>query len=304
MEGILRSARAAMFAILLVSVLLMWPSTVSLPRPELEETTAALEDYHDCVFLIINGVVPGQAPYLLDEHWDPFDTTFAEIEQLRVGAELALPTIEEGRADLSPLLHMLEPDDREKMLRDVVWVVVTFGEYREDCLSSLEWLTETSEQFEEYQLHPDSTLHDLDQAILAGNPDALVKLPIVERTVPAASALVWILVLIPVYLYLLSLLSAMKARFTHSGDDRLIEWVFFHPGCLGVLLGTAWLALPGAVVLLAIVRGLVRWWVALPVLMVLWLLAAWVTARAWRVRMLIYETLKLDAGTGTKWPEE
>lgn len=100
------------------------------------------------------------------------------------------------------------------------------------------------------ELPRDATLGELSEKV-----KAQVDLPVVDLSVPVEKA---------VYVFstgstilLLYIVSSVRAiRFwteRHRGAEEGGDWIFFHPGWLGPVLGIAWLSAPGVTVGLAVI---------------------------------------------------
>lgn len=77
-----------------------------------------------------------------------------------------------------------------------------------------------------------------------------VKLPFVEQEVNSNTAVgVLALGMIGPFLYLISLMLAMRAAMDKAPSSEGAGWVFFHPQPLGFIVGTLWLCAPAIAVL-------------------------------------------------------
>jgi hypothetical protein len=84
------------------------------------------------------------------------------------------------------------------------------------------------------------TLEELDKRLALR-----IKLPFVEERVERPIALILLSVgMIGLFLYCLSTIGAIEVESQFATDRKGADWLFFHPGRLGIALGSAWLISP------------------------------------------------------------
>lgn len=85
---------------------------------------------------------------------------------------------------------------------------------------------------------------------LVAKYSASMKLPLIGEAVEINKVLpfIAIFILTPLF-YLLSTIKGIKEETKYMKDRKGTDWIFFHPGRLGVLLGSIWLFVPTAVVI-------------------------------------------------------
>lgn len=113
-----------------------------------------------------------------------------------------------------------------------------------------------------------------------------ITIPFIEQELPIVGAipLIAAALLVPL-LYLLSLCGAMKLAAERVDNHDGIDWVFFHPGILGLVVGIAWLAAPGLVVLFGTVYfQSVQMGIGIPLVVGLVIIATLIVIRAVRAR--------------------
>ena len=139
---------------------------------------------------------------------------------------------------------------------------------------------------ERLDLGPAATLEDV-----AREARPRIAIPGSGQTLPMAGAVALSSVGLPcLYLYLVSLLRALREAIDQQEVRNNGDWIFFHPGWLGPVLGLVWLSLPLAALYLAgatvfsvqAVNSVSR--IATPALLVLPLAWAWCIVAALRTR--------------------
>lgn len=144
--------------------------------------------------------------------------------------------------------------------------------------------------YRETQLGPEATFGDL-----AEGSRGRVYIPVIGQAVYVEEATRILGVAIVVLLiYLVSLLRALKAATVRKFQENAMDWIFLHPGILGVLIGAIWLFLPTAIMISAIIRETVSLSLGVTLVVGLATCAGWAFYQALVVRKAVSDIL---AGT-------
>ncbi len=242
MEAIVKRVRFAMQAILIATLLLILP--VSSEQPDILSLATRSADtialLRPC-WMAVSGKFPN-------------DSKNEEFHQYWLGIV----------SEDSPT----SPDDRSAIVSNwQVQDIIVFRSYLSlratenfadvECSVGSDDLNELSESlslldklYREARLGSQATFAELAEA-----SRARVQIPVIgEAVYTEKAAKVLGTAILVLLVYLVSLLSALMASIDRSFEENAMDWIFFHPGFLGVTLGLIWLCLPSVIMLIAIIR--------------------------------------------------
>ena len=113
------------------------------------------------------------------------------------------------------------------------------------------YLSELERLFQEAKISEAGSLKDLEEKV-----SLRIKLPLIGESIAAGFAITLIsLGLLGPYLYLLSTSAAIRGEIAFLTERKGLDWVFFHPGTLGVSIGVLWVSGPGIVATTGLLCG-------------------------------------------------
>ncbi len=245
MESLADRARAVMNLILLGTIALLW--AVTRPSPE----------------------VLGLSQRILEYEWWPNGVTLSEPTKRYRGYVFA----DDAPFDRDTLVRQVRIGDLAGLLTPITvqQSIEVTGEARPDKLAKLEELAVSVRAFDaiyrDSGLSSDATVADLERVA-----KPRIELPIVEASVVTSEAVRSIAIaMLPMLLYLVSISQAIRFNVVDRQADpsEAADWLFLHPGYLGPALGIAWLLFSPILLLIAAARGIMSWYFALPVAVVL-----------------------------------
>lgn len=159
-----------------------------------------------------------------------------------------------------------------------------FYELKENLAVSLNRLEQI---IDEWKLAPNQSFDSAQSALTAS-----IKLPILNQEIASRSApMVVLFALIAPLLYLISICQTIKHRAGRAqvnGETGGFDWIFLHESYVGPILGTGWLLLPVATIIIGISEGIFDVWESALLLLGSGGVSGWVIVCAWRLRKIYY----------------
>jgi hypothetical protein len=238
----------------------------------------------------------------LSHHWrgdlfDVFDREISQqLEQYHRGlhsedAPLTLESqrflVSEMRVDqIVKLRSFITP--RELSLQDIV--IPSDREYPVNIDVLRRSLSQINDVYQETLYPQSATFLQLSESIRGR-----VTVPVIGRTVYIEDALLIIAAaLIFVFLYLISLVGALMAAVKREEESDAMEFIWFHPGWLGITLGILWLAAPAIIFIFSVLRSVIPNVLGLSAAIVFFTMGLITTVKLINVRKKVLVHLAVD----------